>query len=431
MAKNMTPAAPAQFDCILVGGGLVGQTLALALAAHGLSAAVVERADPEAHLAAGFDGRASAIASASARMLRALGFGELLDEEGCAIRAIRVTDGHFSKATNSWRVDPRILHFDSAEVDPGEPLGVMLENRALRAALLAKVRETPLVTLLAPADVRRVDRGADRAEVELADGRVLRAAVVLACDGRGSGLRREAGIRMAEWKYDGTAIVTMLAHEKPHNHVASELFYSDGPFAQLPMTDLVGPDGYVRHRSALVWTVRRQDAEGVLALSPRAIAHEAEKRMGGFLGKLELIAPVQSYPLNLQHAERYWAERLILVGDAAHGIHPIAGQGLNMGLRDVAALTEVLSSSARLGLDLGHPDVARRYERWRRSDNSSVAFATDTLARLFGVKGALATKVRATGLGIVNRIPPLRKGFMTVARGEAGDLPPLLRGEVG
>lgn len=420
-----------RFDCIIVGGGLVGLTLAVALAAHELSVAVVERADPDAHLAPGFDGRVSAIASASARMLRALGFGDLLDTEGCAIRAIRVTDGHYAPGTDSWRVHPQFLHFDSAEVDPGEPLGVMLENRALRAAMLARVRAEPLVTLVAPAVIRQVERGPDRATVALADGRVLEAPVVLACDGRRSSLRSQAGIRLAEWQYDGTAIVTMLAHEKPHQHVASELFYSDGPFAQLPMTDDVDADGQVRHRSALVWTVRRKDAEGVLALSPRAIAHEAEKRMGGFLGKLELIAPAQSYPLNLQHAERYWAERLILVGDAAHGIHPIAGQGLNMGLRDVAALTEVLASSARLGLDLGHPDVARRYERWRRSDNSSVAFATDTLVWLFGVRGRLATEVRATGLGIVNRIAPLRRAFMTVARGEAGDLPPLLRGEVG
>jgi 2-octaprenyl-6-methoxyphenol hydroxylase len=424
-------SSPASFDCILVGGGLVGLTLAVALAAHELSVAVVERADPDAHLAPGFDGRASAIASASARMLRALGLGDVLDDAGCAIRAIRVTDGHYVAGADEWRVHPQFLHFDSAEVDPGEPLGIMVENRALRAALLAKVRSEPLVTLIAPAVIRKVERGADRATVSLADGRVLVAPVVLGCDGRRSTLRAEAGIRLAEWQYDGTAIVTMLAHEKPHQHVASELFYSDGPFAQLPMTDDVDVDGKVRHRSALVWTVRRKDAEGVLALSPRAIAHEAEKRMGGFLGKLELIAPMASYPLNLQHAERYWAERLILVGDAAHGIHPIAGQGLNMGLRDVAALTEVLSDSARLGLDLGHPDVARRYERWRRSDNSSVAFATDTLARLFGVKGALATNVRATGLGIVNRIAPLRKAFMTVARGEAGDLPPLLRGEIG
>ncbi len=395
----------------------MGQTLAIALAAHDLSVAVIERADPDAHMAPEFDGRASAIASSTARMLRALGFGDLLDTQGCPINAIRVTDG----------LDPRFLHFDSAEAEPAEPLGIMLENRALRGVLLAKLRAMPGIRLFAPAAIARTDRGADRATVTLADGRVLTAPVILACDGRGSQLRQQAGIRLATWQYDATAIVTMLAHEKPHNHVASELFYADGPFAQLPMTDL--PDG--RHRSALVWTVRRKHAEGLKALSARAIAHEAEKKMGSFLGKLELIAPVQSFPLNLQHAERYWAERLILVGDAAHGIHPIAGQGLNMGLRDVAALAEVLSDSARLGLDLGHPDVARCYERWRRSDNAATAIATDGLVRLFGVPGRTATAIRATGLGLVNRLPPLRRAFMKIARGEAGDLPPLLRGELG
>jgi 2-octaprenyl-6-methoxyphenol hydroxylase len=412
---------PARFDCIIVGGGLVGQTLALALAAHALSVAVVERADPEAHAAPGFDGRASAIASASARMLRALGLGPLLDTEGCPIRAIRVTEGVRGGFTGQF------LHFDSAEVDPGEPLGIMLENRALRATLLERVRADPGISLFAPARIAGTSRGADGAEVTLGDGQLLRAPVLLACDGRGSALREAAGIRTARWQYEATAVVTMLAHERPHRNVASELFFADGPFAQLPMRDL--PDG--RHRSALVWTVRTKDAAGITALSPRAFAHETAKRMGSFLGGLELIAPVQAWPLNLHHAERYWAERLILVGDAAHGIHPIAGQGLNMGLRDVAALAEVLSDSARLGLDLGHPDVARRYERWRRSDNSAVAFATDALARLFGVPGGLAARVRSTGLAAVNRVGPLRRGFMTIARGEAGDLPPLLRGELG
>ncbi|MGL6042639.1 MAG: FAD-dependent monooxygenase [Sandaracinobacteroides sp.] len=408
---------PRRFDCILVGGGLVGQTLALALAAHDLTVAVVERAEPDAHLAPAYDGRASAIASATARMLRALGLGDLLDSEGCQIHAIRVTDG----------LDPRFLHFDSAEAEPAEPLGTMVENRALRAALLERLRAAPLITLFAPARIAATDRGPDRATVTLGDGAVLQAPVILACDGRQSAQRTEAGIRTAHWGYDGTAIVTMLAHERPHGNVASELFYADGPFAQLPMTDLA--DG--THRSALVWTVRTSDAAGVLALSPRALAHEAMKRMGGFLGEIRLIGPVSSYALSLHHAERYWANRLILVGDAAHGIHPIAGQGLNMGLRDVAALAEVLSTSARLGLDLGHPDVARRYERWRRSDNSAVAAATDTLARLFGVPGKSMSRLRATGLGAVNRIAPLRRAFMRIARGEAGDLPPLLRGELG
>ncbi len=407
----------ASHDALIVGGGLVGLALALALAAHDLDVAVIERADPDAHMAPAFDGRASAIASSTARMLRVLGLGDLLDQQGCPIRAIRVTDG----------LSPRHLHFDSAEAEPAEPLGIMLENRALRGGLLEKLRAESRIQLFAPASIASVERGADRASVLLEDGRRLHAPVILACDGRQSMLRRQAGIRGARWQYDGTAIVTMLSHERPHDNVASELFYSDGPFAQLPMTDL--PDG--RHRSALVWTVRNADAAGVMALSARALAHEAEKRMGGFLGKLELIAPAQSYPLGLHHSERYWAERLILVGDAAHGIHPIAGQGLNMGLRDVAALAEVLSSSARIGLDLGHPDVARRYERWRRADNFTTAFATDGLARLFGIPGRAAQAIRTTGLAAVNRLPSLRRAFMKIARGEAGDLPPLLRGELG
>jgi len=410
------------YDALIVGGGLVGQTLAIALAAHDLSVAVIERADPDAHLAPEFDGRASAIASSTARMLRALGLGDLLDEQGCAIRAIRVTDG----------LSPKHLHFDSAEAEPAEPLGIMLENRALRTILLDRLRADDRITLVAPATIVGTVRGADRAVVTLADGTELHAPVILACDGRQSALRQQAGIRTARWQYDGTAIVTMLAHEKPHDHVASELFYPEGPFAQLPMRDLPAHDGKAaRHRSALVWTIGNSDAAGVKALSPRALAAEAEKRMGGFLGHLELIAPASSYPLGLHHSERYWAERLILVGDAAHGIHPIAGQGLNMGLRDVAALAEVLSSSARLGLDLGHPDVARRYERWRRADNFATAFATDSLARLFGIPGKAAHMIRSTGLATVNRLPPLRRAFMKIARGEAGDLPPLLRGELG
>ncbi len=426
-SKKSAPPASRPLDAVIVGGGLVGQTMALALAAHDLEIAVVERAEPDSHLSAEFDGRASAIASSTARMLRVLGLGDLLEREGCPIRAIRVTDGSPKLAAGSGRGMSSFLEFDSAEAEPSEPLGIMVENRALRAALLERVRSTAAIRLFAPAGIVGIDRGPDRAIVTLADGTKLAAPVILAADGRQSALRQEAGIRTARWRYDGTAIVTMLAHEKPHDHVASELFYPDGPFAQLPMRDL--PDG--THRSALVWTVRAGDAAGVKALSPRALAREAEKRMGGFLGRLSLIAPASSYPLGLHHAERYWAERLILVGDAAHGIHPIAGQGLNMGLRDVAALAEVLSNSARLGLDLGDPDVGRRYERWRRSDNFMTAFATDALARLFGVPGRTAHRLRATGLALVNRTPPLRRGFMAIARGEAGDLPPLLRGEIG
>lgn len=403
-------------DILIVGGGLVGQTLALALAAHAFDVAIIERADPQSQLAPTFDGRVSAIASSPARMLRLLGLGDTLDSDGCPIRAIRVSDG----------ADRQQLYFDSAEVEPSEPLGVMLENRLLRTALLARVRAEKHIRLIAPAQLARLDRDDSGIEAILADGRQLSAPLVVATDGRHSRLREEAGIRIAQWKYDATAIVSAFSHAFPHDHIASEIFYPDGPFAQLPMNDM--PDG--RHRSAMVWTVKPEMAPGMVALSPRALAHEAQKRLGNIVGPIELIAPVSTFPLGLHHAERYWAKRLILAGDAAHAIHPIAGQGLNMGLRDVAALAEVLADSAGIGLDLGSPEVARRYERWRRGDNFMTALATDGLTRLFGIPGRAASAIRRTGLAGVNRIGPLRRAFMSVARGESGDLPPMLRGEL-
>ncbi|MFA7440465.1 MAG: FAD-dependent monooxygenase [Sphingomonadaceae bacterium] len=404
-------------DALIIGGGLVGQTLALALAAQEFDVTILERADAAANLAPGVDGRVSAIASAPARMLRLLGLGNALDREGCPIREIRVTDG----------LDHRLLSFHSAEAKPAEPLGTMMENRQLRIALLDRVRAEPRIRLLAPAELRHLDRGPAQVRAELADGRVILAPVAVAADGRNSMLRDQAGIRVARWRYDARAIVSIFTHELPHDHIASEIFYPEGPFAQLPMNDL--PDG--RHRSAMVWTVKPETAPGVLALSPRAIAHEARKRLGDCVGNIELIAPVSSFPLGLHHAERYWAQRLLLIGDAAHVIHPVAGQGLNMGLRDVAALAQVLAESARIGLDIGSPEVARRYERWRRADNSATAMATDGLTRLFAIPGAPAAWVRRTGLAAVNRLGPLRRGFMAVARGETGDLPPMLRGEPG
>jgi 2-octaprenyl-6-methoxyphenol hydroxylase len=402
-------------DVIIVGGGLVGQTLGLALAAHGLEATIVERADPDSHLAAGFDGRASAIASSSAQMLTALDLGDLLEKEGCAIRAIRVTEG----------LRPGGVHFEPAEAGDPRPLGIMVENRLIRRALLARVRAEPAIRFLAPAAIAGIERSTSGVTVTLLDGSILAAPLLVGADGRRSRIRDEAGIRVARWEYPASGIVTMMAHERPHGAVASEIFYPTGPFAILPMKDL--PDG--RHRSALVWTVPARDAAGVARLGPRALAAEARKRMGGMLGAIELVAPAEAWPLGFHHAARYAADRLILVGDAAHGIHPIAGQGLNLGWRDVAVLAEVLTDAARLGLDLGDREVARRYERWRRLDNSMVAVATDWLARLFAVPGRPAAAVRHMGLRIVDHTPPLKRLFMAEARGESGELPALLRGE--
>ena len=398
-------------DVIILGGGLVGLTLALALDAHDLTAIVVDPADPETQLAPGFDGRASAVASASGRMLEAIGLGDRLAGKGCPIREIRVSDG----------LAPGGLDFRPSDE---EPLGVMYENRALRGLLREAAEAAAGVTLMTPATPANVERGPHGVTVTLADGRVLTAPLLVGAEGRNSPTRTAAGINLARWTYDHTAIIAGIGHELGHDNVAYEIFYPAGPFAILPL--LPGADG--SRRSALVWSGRAEDAPGLLKLSDRAFLAEAEKAMGGFLGGLTATAPRAGYPLGFHHAARITAERLALVGDAAHGIHPIAGQGLNLGLRDVAALTEVLVEGARLGLDLGDAQLLGRYERWRGLDTLAVAFATDALTRLFGVRGRAASAVRRLGLGAVQRIAPLKHRFMAEARGETGALPRLLQG---
>lgn len=401
-------------DVIIIGGGLIGSTLALALARHDVSSIVVDAQDLDSTTLPAFDGRASAVASASARMLRTLGLGDVLDANGCAIRAIRVTDG----------MAPQFLHFDAGE--QGDPLGIMMENRLLRIALLKAMREAPLVTLIAPAKVASLVRDDVCATLLLGDGRVFRAALAVAADGRRSKTREAAGIRLTGWSYPNAALVTMVAHTVPHGSVACELFYPSGPMALLPMTD--SDDG--RPRTAIVWTVDEAAAAGARKLGPKALAAEIRERIGDTLGEIEVIAPQAVWPLGYHHSATYQAQRLVLIGDAAHGIHPIAGQGLNMGFRDVAAMTEVLVEAARTGQDLGAPDVLSRYSAWRRFDNSMVGAVTDGLNKLFAVPGRLPAAVRRFGLAGVQRLPPLKARFMAEARGETGDLPALLRGEM-
>ncbi len=401
-------------DVIIIGGGLVGATLALALARHEVRSVVVDAQDLDTTTLPAFDGRASAVASASARMLRALGLGDVLDSDGCAIRAIRVTDG----------TAPQFLHFDAG--DDGDPLGIMVENRLLRVALLNAVRAATEVQLIAPATVASLVRDDMRATLTLTDGRVFTAPLAIAADGRKSRTRETAGIRLTAWHYPNAALVSMVAHSVPHGSVACELFYPSGPMALLPMTD--NADG--RPRSAIVWTVDASAAAGARKLGPRALAAEIEARIDGTLGDVEVIAPQAVWPLGYHHAASYSAERLLLIGDAAHGIHPIAGQGLNMGFRDVAALAEVLVDAARTGQDLGAPEVLSRYSAWRRLDNTMVGAVTDGLNRLFAVPGRLPSLVRRMGLAGVERIPPLKARFMAEARGETGQLPALLKGEL-
>ena len=397
-------------DVIIFGGGLVGLALASALDSSGLSVIIVDPADPAPRSESAFDGRTSAVSSSSMRMLTTIGVADHLAEPGCPIWRIAVADG----------LAPGALHFDP---DDQEPLGFMHENRHLRTALQARAAAGKNIWLLWKSRVAHVDRGSTGVVVSLEDGRKLQAPLLVAADGRNSRTREAAGINVARWKYDHQAIVSVLGHEKPHEHVAYEIFYPTGPLALLPMND-----DKATHRSAIVWSVPEEDAAGWLSLSDEDFAAEAEAAMGGFLGKIAMLAPRSSFPLGFHHAAQMTAERLALIGDAAHAIHPIAGQGLNLGFRDVAALAEVLVEGARLGLDLGDKQLLDRYQRWRSLDALSVAFATDTLTRIYGVPGRTASAMRRFGMGLVGRISPLRNRLMSEARGTSGDLPLLLRG---
>ena len=398
-------------DVIILGGGLVGLSLALALDRHGLGTIVVDPADPETQIAPTYDGRATAVSSSSWRMLEAIGVADRLEGVTCSIKAIRVSDG----------LRPGGILFDGEE---GDPLGTMVENRLLRAALRDAAREAEHVQLLMPARPGETVRDAGGVRVALDDGRLLAAPLLVAAEGRNSPTREAADIPLARWSYDHVAIVATITHERPHGETAYEIFYPDGPFAILPM--LAGEDGL--SRSAIVWSVKARDATPMLGLPERALAHEIEKRMGGFLGAVSFAGPRWNYPLGFHHAATITGQRLALVGDAAHGIHPIAGQGLNLGFRDAAALAEVLVEGARLGLDAGDAQLLARYERWRSLDTFMVAMATDSLTRLYGIPGRTASAVRRFGMGIIQRAGPVKQRLMAEARGETGELPLLLRG---
>lgn len=398
-------------DVVILGGGLVGMTLAIGLSQQGLTSHVIDPADPASLTADGFDGRASAISTASWNLYTHLGMADDLAAKGCPIEAIAVTDG----------MKPGRIDFRPSEGEGS--LGFMFANRDLRLAMYAQAAREPNIHFHPGCRVASRERGEHGVAVTLEDGRVLKGSLLVAAEGRASPTRDEAGFQPARWNYHHRAIITALSHEKSHGNVAWEIFYPAGPFALLPLRD--AEDG--THRSALVWTVAEKDAAGALALSEAAFLGEVEQRMGGVFGKIALAAPRSSYPLNFHHTAKVVDNRLALVGDAAHGMHPIAGQGLNVGLRDVAALVEVLADGARLGLEPGDAQLLARYERWRAADTFMVAGATDVLTRLFGIPGRLPSAVRRLGMAGVQRIPTLKRFFMNEARGMSGNLPNLLR----
>lgn len=401
-------------DVIIGGGGLVGLPLGLALAQGGLNVVVADGAPPAQVLEPRFDGRVSALAFASVRMLTALGVWETLAPDAQPINEILVTDAGLGKPAS-----PFSLHFDAEEIG-ANALGHIAENRHIRAALYRAVEKTPNLELIAPAAVTSITVEGPRAVARLANGDEISASLAVAADGRESPLREEMGIGKIGWSYPQTGIVATVEHEKPHNGVAYEHFLPSGPFAILPLTG---------NRSSLVWTERRTRAPGLLALDEAGFHAELARRFGAHLGTIRCAGPRWSYPLSFHLARDYVRPRFALAGDAAHGIHPIAGQGLNLGLKDVAALAEVLLDAGRLGQDIGALDVLKRYQRWRRFDSVLMGLTMDAMNRLFSNDILPLRHLRDLGMGVVDAIGPARRFFMRNAGGDIGKLPRLLKGE--
>ena len=406
--------AAQQADIVVSGGGMVGLSLGLALAQGGFRTVVADAAPLAAQLEEKSDGRVSALAYASIRMYRALGVWDAMAPHAQPIREILVTDGAPGRAAS-----PFSLHFDAGEVGAPE-LGAIVENRHIRAALQARAAAQSNLTLIAPAAVTGVTVAAGGVSAALANGETVKAALAVAADGRVSPLREAAGIKVIGWSYLQTGIVATVEHEKPHNGVAYEHFLPAGPFAILPMTG---------NRSSLVWTEKRELAPAILKLDEARFNEELARRFGAHLGAVKAAGPRWSYPLSFHLARDFVKPRFALAGDCAHGIHPIAGQGLNLGLKDAAALAEVLLDAARLGQDIGTLDVLKRYERWRRFDSVALAASTDALNRLFSNDSAPLRAIRDIGMGIVDSIGPARRFFMRHAGGDVGKLPRLMRGE--
>lgn len=410
----MSNGADIAADILIVGGGMVGATLGITLSRAGLKVALADRLAAEADTAKGYDSRASAIANGSANVLKGIGVWPYLEANASPIWDIRVADGHPLRG-----ISPLFLHYDHSDVGEN-PLGYIIENCSIREALRLVASNCDTLKLLESANVVSAQRGPFGVFAETESGIRLSASLLIAADGRGSQIRSKAGIKTRIKMYDQKSIVCNVHHERGHAGTAVELFLPGGPFAMLPMT---------KNRCNVVWTERIDLVDHYIALPEEIFLKELSQRFGGWLGKIDLVSSRHVYPLGMLHAERYTGQRLALVGDAAHAIHPIAGQGLNLGLRDVAALAELIVDTSRVGGDVGSKNVLGRYERWRRFDTFVLIAVTDSLNRLFSNDIGPLRFSRDMGLALVDKLPLVKKFLMRHAMGQIGKLPRLVRGD--
>ena len=402
-------------DILIAGGGLNGPALALALAQNGLSVTVIDAREAPLRADVGFDGRAYALALGSQRLLSALGLWTDLGPKTQPILQIKASDGRSSQGAAGF-----FLTFDSAEIEDG-PMGYMVEDRHLYTAFLQAMQAHPRINLISGTRVTGQSLRDGLVEIGLSSGKSLTGQLLIGSDGRDSQTAKRANITRQGWSYGQTALVTSVHHSLPHKGIAHQYFMPTGPLAILPLSG--------GHLSSIVWSEESSLAAAVQALSNDDYLAALSPRFGDFLGKISLAGPRFTYPLTLSLADSYVATRLALVGDAAHGVHPIAGQGLNLGLRDVAALAEVLILAKRRGEDLGALSVLARYQNWRRFDTTAIALGMDSVNMLFSNDSVILRTARNLGLGLINAIPKLRQSFMRQAAGLTGDLPKLMTGQ--
>ncbi|MEO0917227.1 MAG: FAD-dependent monooxygenase [Pseudomonadota bacterium] len=399
-------------EVVIAGGGLNGLSMALALRSAGLSVTLVDPTPRRARANAKFDGRSYALAIASKRVLQALNVWDRIADPS-PILGIKVTDGRAGEAPS-----PLMLAFDHAEIEEG-PMGFMVEDRKLRPALLAAAKSADVTQIEGDSVIAETVK-ANGIDVSLASGKVLHASILIACDGKRSSIARRANIKKTGWSYNQTALVCAIQHEKPHHGIAHQYFMPSGPLAILPL---------LNNRASIVWTEKTSRAQEIQKMSDAGYMAELHPRFGTFLGEISLAGERFTYPLELSLARNFAVDRIALVGDAAHAVHPIAGQGLNAGLKDIAALAEVITDAARRGEDIGRSDVLHLYQQWRRFDATALAVATDGFNRLFSNDNSLLRAVRDFGLAATNAIPSFRRGLIREAAGLTGDLPRLAKGQ--